>query len=559
MKLHRLRALALCLALALVASACGGSSDGSAADDDATTSEQGSTDSSNADGDADAEDDGETDGGGEDATADHDPDGVLRVAYFMARLGLEIEPEANNVWGNPTTHHAVLTQIMGTPLIVDRDGAYVPFLAESYEIVDASTVTLTLREGLTFHDGTPYTAQILADFMLEMQGLETNAFASFALSEVASIDVASDTEMTFNLSSPVAGLFPETLASVSAMPASPASNPPETLYGAGPFMVTDFARDDHLTVAKYDDFFDADAYLLGGIEFVGIEDIEAAQNALEAGQVDLIATNPRDVDALLQRGPFGSVVTQNQGHYMLAVCSVAPPFDDPVFREAVDLAINRDQINEFVLGNNAESLAGVWNPGAPFAAEGLIDADGDQDRARELLAEIGWDAETEVVLAHYPGFQTHQLIAEAVQGQLAQVGITTNLTVFEGYDVASFLNPDTGGFHVVANVNPGIKAITIPGGGAALPWNPCGFSDPELQTMADAISAGDLGDAELADAWAEIQTYVADNHLWYPLVSQPAVYVYNAERVQGVQPGTIGLTGATAPSLYFDGVSIAAE
>ena len=165
----------------------------------------------------------------------------------------------------------------------------------------------------------------------------------------------------------------------------------------------------------------------------------------------------------------------------------------------------------------------------------------------------------EVILAHYPGFQTHQLIAEAVQGQLSQVGIKTTLTVFEGYDVAAFLNPDTGGFHVVANVNPGIKAVTIPGGGAALPWNPCGFTDPDLQALADRISAGNLAGADLDAAWTEVQEYVIDNNLWYPLVSQPSVYVYNADRVQGVQPGTIGLTGATAPSLYFDGVSIAAE
>ena len=258
----------------------------------------------------------------------------------------------------------------------------------------------------------------------------------------------------------------------------------------------------------------------------------------------------------MQRGPFDSVITNNQGHYTTAVCDTAPPFDDPRFREAVDLAINREQLVDVVLGGNGAALESLWPPGFPLAEEGLIDTDGDPDRARELLDEIGWDESTEVVLGHYPGFQVHILLAETIIGQLAQVGITATLTEYPNYQYQEVLNPDTGGFGVLANVNAGVLAVQFHNNGEVSTWNPCGFQDPDLQAMLDEIIAGELSDGDLEQAWAEVQEHVVDNHVWFPLMTQPSVYVYNSDRIGGVEPGTIGLTGTTGASLFLDGVYV---
>lgn len=493
------------------------------------------------------------------SVGESDPDGVLRVAYFMERLSLEINAERGEIYGIASTHLGALEYTIGTPFVLGRDGTFEPFLAEGYEIIDPTTVEVTLRDGLTFHDGTPYTAEVLADTLREYQGLDTTAFAATALPDVESIDVTGDTTLTFRLSEPVAGLVPSLLAGPAGFVVSPASDPPNTVYGAGPFEIVDFVLGDHLTVEKFEDFWDADSYPLGGIEFVNLPAIEAAQNALEAGQVDLVATNPRDVDSLLQRGSFASVVTQNQAAYMLPLCETAPPFDDPLFREAFDLAINREQIAEVVFGGIAEPLESLWYPGAPLAVDGLIDPDGDQDRARELLDQIGWDEDTEIPFGVFPGFQTQQVIAETIAGQVAQVGIRLNIVTYEGYEVAPFVNPETGGLHVLVNYFPGVQAVTAPAIGATLAYSPCETSKPDLLELAAPIVAGDLSDTELTEAWTELQRTVTETRPWYMLVTQPAVYVYNSERVQGLQPGTVGLAGATAPAPFLEGVSIRAE
>jgi len=490
------------------------------------------------------------------STADYDPEGVLRVALFgMDRMPMKIDEDNIIPFG---IQPGVLQSIFGTPLRLAPDGSYEPMLAESYEVVDDVTATLVLRPGLTFQDGEPYTAQSLADTMLANQARSTAAqmFGSTILADIESIEVLSDTEMTFHLSAPKAGLLAGTLAGPAAYAVSSGSNPPETIYGAGPFQVVDFAFNDRLVVEKWDDYFDADEYLLGGAEYLSIGAIEAAQNALEAGQVDLIATNPRDADALVARGPFAKVVTQNQGHYILAICADAPPFDDPKFREAFDLAIDRAQLNDVVLGGNAEPMQSLWNPGSPYAVEGLIDPDGDRDRARDLLEEIGYDEDTVIPFGVVPGFQTHELMAETIIGQVSEVGINMEIEIEENYETTRYINPERGGVHFVANVFPGVEAVTVPNTGTSSMWNPCMVDDPDVTALTDKLVAGNLTEEETAATWAEIQELVTSRHLWYPLVTQPTVYVYNTDRVQGIQPGTPTLQGATAVAVYYEGVSI---
>jgi ABC-type transport system substrate-binding protein len=309
-------------------------------------------------------------------------------------------------------------------------------------------------------------------------------------------------------------------------------------------------------VEKWDGFFDQESYLLGVVEWLNLNKIEAAQNGLLDDIVDLAATNPRDLEDLISQGNFEGVVTNNQGHYMLAVCSSKPPFDNAKFREAFDLAINRTRISENGFGGKNEPMGSLWNPGSPLEIPGLINPDGDIDAAKAILADIGWDSDTEITLGIYPGFQTHELIAELVSGSVIDAGLNAKVTIMEGYDVASFSGQ--GGLHVVANINEGVNAVAIPARGASLAWNPCGLEDPKLNALLDILSAGG-SDADLAPTWAEVQNYVIDNHLWYVLNTQPAVYAYNADRIGGLQEGTIGLTGATAPSPFLEGVYVKAS
>jgi ABC-type transport system substrate-binding protein len=199
-------------------------------------------------------------------------------------------------------------------------------------------------------------------------------------------------------------------------------------------------------------------------------------------------------------------------------------------------------------------MESLWNPSSPLNQKGLIDTDGDQDRAKQILKDIAWDPNTEVPIGVVPGFQTHQLLAETISGELSQVGIKAKIVPMEGGDIKKYTA--LGGVHIIGNVNQGVASVSVPARGASLTWNPCGYSDPTLNGLLDKLSTGDIYSADLAPTWKQVQETILGQHLWYPLVTQPSVYVYDAGKLAGLREGTIGLTGATQPSPFLDGVYV---
>jgi peptide/nickel transport system substrate-binding protein len=504
-------------------------------------------------------------GGGDASNAEEeqagaiDPNGVLRVATTLREMDFELD-ELDGI--GSVTQHGTLYYVAGTPLTIRPDGSIDTFLAEDWEVVDDSTVSLTLREGLTFQDGEPYNAQALADAMLRYQAHREQfpaVFRSWDLSLIGSIDVQSETELVFHLTRPQGGQFLTFLANEPGYVLSPNSTNANPI-GAGPYRVTEFVAEDHLYLERWDDFFDADSYLLAGIEYTQVEDPQAAQNLFEAGDMDLIQASLRDIDALVGRDDsYRPLVTNNQGSYMLALCKSAPPFDDPEFREAFALAIDRNRLNEVVFDGNAEPMESFWNSGAAYAVPGLISPEADPDRSREILDEIGWDPKTTFPFGVFPGFPIHENLALTIQSMLQEVGIDAKVNVMEDFQYANDVNRETGGLMILANNQIDTAALSTPLNTAiASPWNPCtdDVADPELT---DALAQLVAGSTDPADAWETAQRLVWENHYWIPLLTQPSSYVYNADRVQGLKEGTIGLTGATAPSPFLEGVSILAR
>ena len=111
----------------------------------------------------------------------------------------------------------------------------------------------------------------------------------------------------------------------------------------------------------------------------------------------------------------------------------------------------------------------------------------------------------------------------------------------------------------MAQINPGVEKATRSLSDKQNSWNACDFNDPALTIQIQRLTDGDATEKEQIEVWAAIQKRVIDDALLIPLLTQPALYVYNKDKVQGIEPGTIGLTGATHPSMFLEGVSIIAK
>ncbi len=482
-----------------------------------------------------------------------DPNGVLRIAtQFNVGPGYNIDPAKGTI----VTYDGIAYLNVGMPLL-SRDGVLEPYLAEGYKILSSRTLVLTLRKGVTFHDGKPYDAQTLRDAYLARRDLGPSNVFSTIFQQIDTISVDSPTQLTFKLSTSSAGLLAIVLGTANGSVASPGSNP-NLPAGAGPYKNVEYRDKQFLKLERWDGFYRAKDFPIKTVEYTHIADPAAKQSALRAGQVDLISNAPSDADALVGTGPFAKVVTNNEGTYQFSFCGTSAPSFDTKFRKAVMLAIDKNQINQVVLGGNAVPLEGFFPPSSKFAVKGLLKPQGDQEAARALLKEINWDSSKVMNLGVF-NVPTHQRIVEVIQGQLEKVGIKVQVRPIPVRAADTINDKNGGGGIVLAQVSPGIQKMSTTFIDRETSYNPCSFTDAAMAVQIQRLTDGDATEKEQIEVWTSLQKRVIEDALAIPLLTQPAVYVYNKDRVQGIQAGTVGLTGATAPSLLLDGVSMIAK
>lgn len=449
-----------------------------------------------------------TDEGSAPATGDAVP-----AAEQVLRFGFSSEPPRPTTFGG--TASTVSYQLYGLihqgVMTYDGDGEVVPGLAESAEQVDPLTYEFTLRDGLTFHDGTPVTAEDVSSSLSWYANPEHSARSYPGMRYIDTIDVASDTELTITLSS--ANLsFLEYLADPSAfvVPASELDPDVEATIGAGPYVLESWDEGVGLTLTKFDGYYAADDVSLDTVEVSFYPDATARVNALLSGDVDFIDYVPWESYAQLESAGF--VVDGEVGVFQSAFFNVVDgPFSDPLVREAVAYAVNRDNATDAAFFGNGISLYGV--PGSGGSGENLWEYD--PDKARELLAEAGYaDGGPEVHLAANSTYVFLQDLALSVQADLEAVGFTVELT---SPDWATFTEQALAGEYDVM-VQGNIGNVEDPAA-----WLPrlvqqpaeanksFGYSNAELDAaLAAALAAEDEASkqAALDEAYAIIQTDV---------------------------------------------------
>ena len=208
-------------------------------------------------------------------------------------IGLEAE---TNSWipgtanfGNPGINVALAIY---DPLFrLDESGAIQPYLAESLAFNDALTEwTVTLRPGVTFHDGTPLNAQaIKTDFDTYIKAEGSNLAGQVA--DVASVEAVDDLTVTYTLTEANAAFGDSVLAGAVGWPFSPtaaASGPDAGSHpvGTGPFVFKEWQRDSKLVLERNPDYWQEGMPYLDEIVFRPIPDEDTRIASLEAGDVD---------------------------------------------------------------------------------------------------------------------------------------------------------------------------------------------------------------------------------------------------------------------------------
>ena len=350
--------------------------------------------------------------------------------------------------------------IYDTLLYPNADGTFEPRLAADYEIVDPQTVTVTLRGGLKFQDGTPLDGEALK-FTLERNRAAENGNFNPALSAVQAVEVAGLT-VTIRLARPVAGSFVEVLAGRESMPVSPtaAAKGPDELsqrpVGAGPYQLSSVTIDQLISLKKYPGHWEADQWKLGAIDFVQVAAGPTQVTALRSDAVDVGPVTPADTASL--GGDFEvRAVNSDSNFSYVATCKSQPPFDNLDFRKAFAYTIDREQIIDLVQAGEGEPMWMMWPKGTRYYTEALEGSYArDLDRSRAHLTAAGYPDGIDFDLMYQ---RTGLALAEVLQAQLAEVGIRVTLVATSDIVTDFYTNVATPGA-VSAWIRPGLQKVT---------------------------------------------------------------------------------------------------
>lgn len=308
------------------------------------------------------------------------------------------------------------------------DGGFIPAVASDYIISgDAKTYTFTLRDGITFHDGTPVTIEDVKysiDRYAEIQG-ESSAFSSL----VDSVEVQDDKTLVVNLKESYSEFLPMmTIAIIPQSNEDPAGNP----IGTGPFKYVSYTPGQNLELEKYDGYWQEGVPSLDSVEFKFIADVDTAFVELQAGTIDILKyLTSAQAETL---GDDYNIVqgSMNLVHAMY-LNSAYEPLSKTEVRQALCYAVDRDAINNFIFGGKSHIIGSHMIPAMSkyYEPEAETVYSYDPEKAKELLADAGYADGFDLEITVPSSYSQHVDSAQIIADELSQVGINVTLNQVE--------------------------------------------------------------------------------------------------------------------------------
>lgn len=372
----------------------------------------------------------------EDAT--DEPASAERTSIVLGALtdNFNQEPDRSN-FPNYDTHTGACE-----PLVrLGQNYEVIPWLAESYEYMGDNTWRFHLRDGVTFHDGTPLTAEAVKwTFERNVRG----GNASSTMIDENSTTVVDEMTVDVTTSSPNLRLPEQIVHPIWAIIA-PNTEPIEKAVCTGPWEVVSYAPKEEIVLTRFDDYW-GEKVQLEEIIFRFYPDDTTRLLALEAGDIDFMMNLPPEEVGRINDSEGLKVATAPVGRNMLMYLNIhgEEPFtilQDVNVRQAIGYAIDRDTLVNGILEGNATTDQ-LMAPSSVLGEHAAI-VEGfayDSDRARELLEESGWVDEDGDGVREKDGRRlTLEMIGlpalplvnyEYIQASLADVGMEVNISTF---------------------------------------------------------------------------------------------------------------------------------
>ena len=411
------------------------------------------------------------------------PGGTLKAA--LTGEPDTLDPATSTIYTGAQVYDNIFNKLID----LDPDGNFYGQLGTNWRSADDTTWVFDLVDNAVFHNGESFTPDDVKYTFERILDPKTASSYAPLYDAIDSVEVTGGTQVTFHLKTAF-GPFLSNIANNGEIvnqkaieSADPARNP----VGTGPFRFVEWVQGDHVTLKKWDQYFQSGLPYLDGVEFRFLNVDQSRIDGLRSGELNWVDAVPlQDLDTLKTDPSFNYVSAPNAGiPDYLALNTQQPPFDDKLVRQAVYWALDRDAIRQVAYFGAGETgieevpTGSVWYDGAQIVTP-------DIPKATDLLGQAGHGDGLTVEYLGLPQYPELLKTGEVVREQLKQIGITMNI---KQVDVSVWFNDFVKGNYQITSayqertIDPdNFYALVVRTGGDI---NTTGYSNPQVDQLID--------------------------------------------------------------------------
>ena len=313
----------------------------------------------------------------------------------------------------------------------DENGEMVPMLAESMEQPDSKTYVFHLREGVTWHDGKPFTAQDVVYTFGRIQDPEEGSPYLPYYEGVASTEATDDHTVTVTLKE-INGSFMDSIAAAPIVQDGSGESNVLNPVGTGPFKFVSWTSNDQGVFEANPDYFRG-APMVDNLIFKIQPEAQIALTNLQAGEVDAIAPFPGKLVPVVANDPNIELLVQETPTLLMFIELRADKdyTKTPKLRQALAHCINYEALKKVVFSDHGTPTSHFLHPSSPYW-EDLPLYEYDPELAKQMFEEEGLPEDLSPLVIEVPtGWPELEQLAVIWQAGLTEAGITADVRVGE--------------------------------------------------------------------------------------------------------------------------------
>ena len=426
--------------------------------------------------------------------------------------------------------HTILMQLYDTLMYMNPDGAHDPEerIAKSYTISeDGLDYTFSLRDDVTFHDGSALTAE---DVKFSLELYMESEYQGSQVTGLESVETPDDTTVVCHLSTPYSpfllGVCQVPIASKAYYEKSQDDfvNAP---VGSGPYKYVSREKGSKITLEAYEGYYRGEA-AIKNVTYEVIPDQSTTAVALKTGEVDLAMIESSVIAQITGDTSLEIEEVGTSGFTYVSMNTEKEPFNNQEVRQAINYAINRENIAVVCYDNEAEVNSNICSKERFGYSDDQPQYTYDPEKAKELLAQAG--VTTPLDLGTILVAEKYSNLATVIQSDLAAVGIEVEIDVKE---FNAYIDDLTSGNYTITALEMSLDGDTQQLEMAFLSdyigtANNARYSDPEMDELFGKARTETDSDAREA-IFNEIFTK-AQNEAIYAVICNPmTLYAHNTD------------------------------